>query len=30
VLVDRLGVVRVYHPGAMTYAELRQALQRVM
>jgi len=30
VLVDRTGIVRVYHPGAMTYAELQQALQRVM
>jgi len=30
VLVDRLGIVRVYHPGAMTYAELQQALRRVM
>ena len=30
VLVDRLGIVRVYHPGAMTYTELRQAVQRVL
>lgn len=30
VLVDRTGIVRLYHPGAMTYAELRQALERVM
>ena len=30
VLVDRAGIVRLYHPGAMTYAELRQAIQRVM
>lgn len=30
VLVDRAGVVRLYHPGAMNYAELRQAVARVV
>ena len=30
VLVDRAGIVRLYHPGAMDYAELRQAVARVM
>lgn len=30
VLVDRAGIVRLYHPGAMNYAELRQAVARVM
>ena len=30
VLVDRTGVVRVYHPGAMKYEELQQALQKLM
>jgi thiol-disulfide isomerase/thioredoxin len=30
VLVDRAGMVRLYHPGAMQYAELRQAVARVM
>lgn len=30
VLVDRTGIVRLYHPGAMNYPELRQAVARVM
>ena len=30
VLVDRAGIVRLYHPGAMNYAELRQAVAGVM
>lgn len=30
VLVDRTGIVRLYHPGAMNYAELRQAVARVV
>ncbi len=30
VLVDGAGIVRLYHPGAMTYAELRGAVARVM
>jgi thiol-disulfide isomerase/thioredoxin len=29
VLIDRQGVVRLYHPGVMQYAELRSAVQRV-
>jgi thiol-disulfide isomerase/thioredoxin len=29
VLIDRHGIVRVYHPGAMTLDELRAALNRV-
>ncbi len=29
VLIDRLGIVRLYHPGVMEYAELRAAIQRV-
>ena len=29
VLIDRAGIVRLYHPGAMTYAELREAVERV-
>jgi len=29
VLIDRLGIVRLYHPGVMEYAELRSAIQRV-
>ena len=29
VLIDRLGVVRLYHPGVMEYGELRGAIQRV-
>jgi thiol-disulfide isomerase/thioredoxin len=30
VLVDRSGIVRLYHPGAMTYEELRQAVESVV
>jgi thiol-disulfide isomerase/thioredoxin len=30
VLVDRAGIVRLYHPGAMPYAELRAAVESVM
>jgi thiol-disulfide isomerase/thioredoxin len=30
VLVDRQGIVRLYHPGVMTYEELRRAIERVM
>lgn len=30
VLVDRLGIVRLYHPGTMSYEELRAAIERVM
>ena len=30
VVVDRTGIVRLYHPGAMNYAELRQAVARVV
>ena len=29
VIIDRSGIVRVYHPGAMTLEELRAALNRV-
>jgi thiol-disulfide isomerase/thioredoxin len=29
VLIDRAGVVRMYHPGAMTYEELAGAVRRV-
>lgn len=29
VLIDKLGIVRLYHPGVMTYDELRAAVQRV-
>jgi thiol-disulfide isomerase/thioredoxin len=29
VLIDRQGIVRLYHPGVMEYAELRSAIQRV-
>jgi thiol-disulfide isomerase/thioredoxin len=29
VLIDRSGIVRLYHPGAMTIDELREALNRV-
>ncbi len=29
VLIDRQGVVRLYHPGAMTLEELRAALSRI-
>ncbi len=30
VLVDRAGIVRLYHPGAMTYDELKAAVARVV
>jgi len=30
VVIDRAGIVRLYHPGAMTEAELRPVLERVM
>jgi thiol-disulfide isomerase/thioredoxin len=30
VLVDRAGIVRTYHPGTMTYEELRAAIERVV
>jgi thiol-disulfide isomerase/thioredoxin len=30
VLVDRAGIVRLYHPGTMTYEELRAAIEKVM
>lgn len=30
VLVDRAGIVRLYHPGTMTYEELHAAIERVM
>jgi len=30
VLLDRAGIVRRYHPGAMTYAELREAVEGVI
>lgn len=30
VLIDKAGVVRLYHPGAMTEAELKPELERVM
>jgi thiol-disulfide isomerase/thioredoxin len=30
VLIDRKGIVRLYHPGAMTEAELRAAIQSVI
>jgi len=29
VLIDRQGIVRLYHPGAMTLDELRAALNKV-
>ena len=29
VLIDKLGIVRLYHPGVMTYDELRAAVQKV-
>ena len=29
-LVDRQGIVRIYHPGAMTYEELRREIQAVL
>jgi thiol-disulfide isomerase/thioredoxin len=30
VLVDRAGIVRLYHPGRMTYEELRQQLESML
>lgn len=30
VLVDRTGIVRMYHPGRMTYGELEEAVKRVV
>jgi thiol-disulfide isomerase/thioredoxin len=30
VLIDRAGIVRLYHPGAMPYAELRAAVERAL
>jgi thiol-disulfide isomerase/thioredoxin len=30
VLTDRAGIVRLYHPGAMPYAELKAAVERVI
>jgi len=30
VLVDRTGIVRLYHPGNMTYEELRQAVESTL
>jgi len=30
VLIDRAGIVRLYHPGTMTYAELRGAVAKVI
>jgi thiol-disulfide isomerase/thioredoxin len=30
VLIDRGGIVRLYHPGTMTYEELRSAIARVV
>jgi thiol-disulfide isomerase/thioredoxin len=30
VLIDRDGIVRLYHPGAMTYADLRAAVAKVI
>jgi thiol-disulfide isomerase/thioredoxin len=30
VLVDRAGIVRMYHPGAMTYAELRPQVEKLL
>ncbi len=30
VLIDRAGIVRLYHPGAMTYEELRARVQSIM
>jgi len=29
VLIDRQGIVRLYHPGRMTIEELRAALNRL-
>ena len=30
VLIDRAGIVRLYHPGAMTYEDLRAAVEKVV
>jgi len=30
VLVDRAGKIALYHPGAMPYAELRSAVEKVV
>ncbi len=30
VILDRAGVVRLYHPGAMTYEELKRAVDRIL
>jgi thiol-disulfide isomerase/thioredoxin len=30
VLIDRSGIVRLYHPGTMTYEELRAAIERLV
>jgi thiol-disulfide isomerase/thioredoxin len=30
VLIDRAGIVRLYHPGAMTYVDLRAAVAKVI
>jgi thiol-disulfide isomerase/thioredoxin len=30
VLIDRAGIVRLYHPGTMTYAELRGAIMKAL
>lgn len=30
VLIDKLGIVRLYHPGVMTYDDVRAAIQKVL
>jgi thiol-disulfide isomerase/thioredoxin len=30
VILDRAGIVRLYHPGAMTYEELKRAVDRIL
>ncbi len=30
VLIDKLGVVRLYHPGVMTYEDVRAAIQKIL
>jgi hypothetical protein len=30
VLIDRRGIVRLYHPGAMTYDELAPRVERIV
>jgi thioredoxin-related protein len=30
VLLDRHGIVRLYHPGAMTYEELRAEMEKLL